>query len=78
MRVSIGASGISGTHTADREVFTTGVIVSLGWKVDTPVDQASNLNLVLEIPLVGAMVTGVLGATNCVAGATPVVAPTME
>ena len=78
VNVSIGASGISGTQTAASAMLDTGVIVSLGSKVSTPDDQASKINLDLEIPATGATVTVVLGAINCVAGATPVVAPAIE
>jgi tetrahydrodipicolinate N-succinyltransferase len=76
--VSIGASGISGTQTAASAILDTGVIVSLGSKVSTPDDQASKINLDLEIPTIGATSTVVFGSINCVAGAVPDVAPAIE
>ena len=78
VNVSIGASGISGTQTAASAMLDTGVIVSIGSKVSTPDDQASKINLDLEIPTTGATSTVVFGSINCVAGATPVVAPAIE
>jgi hypothetical protein len=63
VRVSVGASGTSGTQTAKSDVFTTGVIVSLGSISVLPVDQASNVKRLREMPVRGATVTVVLGAT---------------
>jgi hypothetical protein len=61
--VSVGASGTSGTQTAKSDVFTTGVIVSLGSIRVLPVDQASNVKRFRVMPDLGATVTVVLGAT---------------
>jgi hypothetical protein len=61
--VSVGASGTSGTQTAKSAVFTTGVIVSLGSISVLPVDHASNVKRLREMPVLGATVTVVLGAT---------------
>ena len=63
VRVSIGASGISGIHKAASEIFVTGVIVSLGSKISEPVDQASRIKRDLEIPVIGATMTSVAGST---------------
>jgi hypothetical protein len=61
--VAVGVSGTSGTQTAKSDVFTTGVIVSLGSISVLPVDQASNVKRFRVIPDLGATVTVVLGAT---------------
>ena len=45
-------------------ILVSGIMISLGSKVSTPDDQASNTNLDLEIPVIGATVTGVLGSIN--------------
>jgi len=76
--VSTGASGISGTQTATRVVFTTGVIVEVGSISVLPVDHASNIKRVREMLVIPATVTDVLGATIWVAGAVPDVAPAIE
>jgi hypothetical protein len=78
VRVSVGASGISGTQTAKSDVFTIGVIVSPGSNSMLPVDHISKTKRVLAMLLTSATVTSVLGATISVAGATPEVAPAIE
>jgi hypothetical protein len=75
VKVSTGASGISGTQTAASDVLTTGEIVEEGATVAEPVDQAFNLYLLLKIELPEATCTEVPGATTSVLGAVPEVAP---
>ena len=64
VKVSTGASGAAGVHTAASRVFVVGVIVVFGATVVEPVDHALKVNRVREIPVVCATTTGVLGATN--------------
>jgi hypothetical protein len=76
--VAVGVSGAVGSQTAISVVFAIAVNESAGSINSIPVDQALRVWRVREIPVASETSTSVFGATICVEGATPEVAPAIE